>query len=256
MKLGRCALCLKTRKLEKSHIIPNSAFKPIKRELSGKVITVIDDKDTWVKYTNDSWWEYLLCSDCEDIFEKYETYSLGILKGAKKIEKVVHEQGVTFKNINYGEFKLFLTSVLWRASVSKQDVFSKVILHPSWAEEARLSLLNKKALPPLKLGCKLSKLNDPVPGGTFTEESLQQFVISPIPRRNRRTVSFLFAYSGYLFEYFSPAILYGDSRSKGVLKKSCIFLIPYQSITGVPELLDVMVSGLEKDVKGMVKFKS
>ncbi|MFC6669449.1 hypothetical protein [Marinobacterium aestuariivivens] len=83
MKLGKCALCLRTRQLEKSHIIPNSAFKPIKRGLNGKVIAVTGDKDTWVKYTNESWWEYLLCSDCEDIFEKYETYSLGILRNDK-----------------------------------------------------------------------------------------------------------------------------------------------------------------------------
>ncbi|MFC6669450.1 hypothetical protein [Marinobacterium aestuariivivens] len=119
-----------------------------------------------------------------------------------------------------------------------------------------MSLFNKKPLSPLRLGCKISKLNDSVPGGTFSEESLKQVVISPIPRRNRKTISFLFAYSGYLFEYFAPAIPYGESRQKGIFKKSSVFLVPYQPITKVPEILDVMAYGLEKDIKGMVKFKS
>ena len=220
---GICALCRKPKGLEKSHIIPNSAFRVIKRWNSGKVITIKDDKESWIEYSNESWWEYLLCSTCEDIIEKYETYSLGLLNSKSRGAILTHNYGITLKNINYPNFKLFLTSILWRASVSKQDVFSKVILHPNWEDEARLSILHGISLAPLKLGCKISKLNDPEQEDSFCEKSLKQIVISPIPRIKKNVISFLFVFLGYMFEFFAPAIPYKESKIRGVCKKGSVF---------------------------------
>jgi hypothetical protein len=257
MLLGVCALCLKSKDLCKSHIIPNAVFRRIKNNNdSGQLVQLDDSRHVPIQYSQESWWEYLLCKDCERTIRNYESYGLSFLRGGSNAKAYKHSGGVTFRGHVYARFKLFLTSVLWRAAVSKQPHFSKVILPPQCSEAARQSLLDVQPLQPLRLGCKLTRMIDYTDrkDGGFSDENLKEFVISPIPRlfEHAKFYTFLFLFEGFLFEYFVPTIPYKKKSGPGVHRDSAILFVPYESIIEVPELLRLMVSAYGKHDRGLV----
>lgn len=253
-KLGNCALCTTEKLLEKSHIIPNASFKKLKRNNAGKAVVFDYKKDTLIRYEISSWWEYLLCGKCEDIISEYERYFFSALRGKGGVKLNYHQLGLTFQNLNYSKFKLFLTSLLWRAGVSKQPVFSKVSLSEKYLEEARLSLLYNSPLGAMKLGCKISALYDPTPENGFTPETIKQFIISPIPRIYNREISFLFCIEGFLIEFYFPHIPFKKRMERGVYKNNSIFMVPYISIFDIPELSLLMVEAYRKNEEGQITF--
>jgi hypothetical protein len=60
---SECALCRTTGELKRSHIIPNSFFKAMKKD--GKLVRFDFDEQSQVRLSIESWWEYLLCAECE-----------------------------------------------------------------------------------------------------------------------------------------------------------------------------------------------
>lgn len=255
-----CALCLESKALRNSHIIPNSVFRRIKQlQNSGQLIQLDDSPHTPIQQAQESWCEYLLCADCEHIIGSYEFYGLSLIRenDTKKIQK--HADGITFRDHNYAHFKLFLTSILWRASVSKQIFFSKVILPEKCREAARISLLQAKPLNPTRLGCKVLRMIDHTSEaeGGFSEASLKQFVISPIPRLKNQPYhySFLFLIEGFLLEYFVSSIPHKQSKDQGVHKNRPIWLVPNKSIFKIPELFQFMVTAYGKHDRGITKIK-
>ena len=256
-----CALCVELKALRRSHIIPNAVFRRIKQgQDSGQLIQLDDSEHAPVQYSQESWWEYLLCAECEQTISEQDEYSLALLRGSDRSKIFRHADGVTFRAHDYRRFKLFLTSILWRAAVSKQPCFSKVILPDNIKEEARVSLRNGKALGPLRLGCKLFRLTDTTSkaDGGFSAENLEQLVTSPILRlHNRRPYhTFLFLFEGFLLEYFVRAIPYKQAHERGVHKDSPTFFVPHRDIFKVPELVKLLVSAYGKNDRGLVKFRS
>lgn len=261
MTPGVCALCVEPKTLRKSHIIPNAVFRRIKQDHnSGQLIQLDDSDHAPVQHSQESWWEYLLCADCERIIGENEKYGLALLRGSDRSRINRHARGVTFRAHDYSLFKLFLTSLLWRAAVSKQPHFSKVRLPDDCQEEARMSLLNGKALGPLRLGCKLLRLIDNISetDGGFSSKSLEQLVISPIPRlhEGRSYYTFLFLLEGFLLEYFVRAIPHKQAHERGVHRESPALFVPNKSIFDVPELLKLMVAAYGKYDRGLVTFKN
>ncbi len=252
-----CRLCRELKELKRSHILPDALFRSIKRQNSGKLISFDDSKYTSVKYSSDSWWEYLLCSDCEGIISGYEKYGLEMLRRIPK--NMVHSpgRGLTIRNVDYPKFKLFATSLLWRAAVSDHDAFAKVVLPDLLAEEARSSLISSRPLSPFKLGCTIVRLIDQTSEskGGFSETAIKQLTISPIPRIRSRYVSFIFVIEGYLLEFFAPSIPLNESARQGFLKNAKVLYIPNKNIFEIEELVNIMVSGYRKADLGMVTFR-
>lgn len=255
--MSTCKLCREPEELMRSHILPDALFRSIKRQNSGKLISFDDSKDTSVKYSSESWWEYLFCFDCEGIISDYEKYGLETLRGIPKNMVHSNSRGITIQNVDYVKFKLFATSLLWRAAVSDLDAFAKVVLPDSLAEEARSSLISAKPLSPFKLGCKIVRLFDQTSEseGGFSEAEMKQLIISPIPRIRSRYVSFIFVIEGYLLEFFVPSIPLNESGRQGVLKNSKVLYIPNKNIFEIQELMNIMVTGYRKADLGMVAFR-
>lgn len=131
----KCRLCLKDNKLlKRSHIISNFLFTD-----------VFDDKHRMVKFEmnnqslNDqivqsSLWESdLLCSDCDnEILSKIETYAmkyfiLPVKDYSKNLPPPSQMKTELFK-VNYQSIKLFLLSLLWRVSISKNPAYKYINL--------------------------------------------------------------------------------------------------------------------------------
>ncbi len=248
---------LEPKALRKSHIIPNAIFCRIKQsQNSGQLIQLDDSQHAPIQYSQESWWEHLLCTDCERIIGGYENYGLSLVRGSDRGKVQRHSEGVTFRAHDYACFKLFLTSLLWRAAVSKQPYFSKVILPEKCQEEARISVLKGQPLRPMRLGCKLLRMVDDTSAanGGFSDGNLEQLVISPIPRLRGHSsyYTFLFLIEGFLLEYFVRAIPHRQADDWGVHKDLPIWFVPHRLIFKVPELLKLMVSAYGKHDCGLV----
>lgn len=79
----------------------------------------------------------ILCANCDNqIIGQLESYASTIFYGGKlpvKVKNFVKPDGLEFSQvsgINYDKFKLFLLSLLWRASISRRDFFKNVNLGP------------------------------------------------------------------------------------------------------------------------------
>lgn len=247
-RIGACALCLECKTLRKSHIIPNAVFRRIKQANNTGQIIQFDDADhSLICRSQDTWQEYLLCADCEQVISSYERYGLELLRSRARDSVNEHAAGITFRAHHYPRFKLFLTSLVWRASVSRQPIFAKAQLLVECEEAARESLLNGKAMASLRLGCRIHRLIDSTgtANGGFDLENLRQIVISPIPRWHdgHRYYTLLFLLEGFLLEFFVPGVPYKQANQRGVHRDSAILFAPNKCIFTVPEMVNLLISG-------------
>lgn len=101
---GKCALCWNETVLELSHIVPKLVIRELKKTSVGAIRNTANPNGT----VQDGEKHYMLCGDCEDLFNVYET------EFAKAVfHPYVRGESDTF---NYDE-KLFylLTSISWRS---------------------------------------------------------------------------------------------------------------------------------------------
>lgn len=117
-----CRLCLEKKELQKSHIIPRGFFKKLKKSSPQLFVVTQDHKIT---LNNSDPKDNLLCFDCEQFINtKYESYGIRLLRNHQNIRK--NSDHIVISNFNYKKFYLFLLSIFWRASLSKDIFFSTV----------------------------------------------------------------------------------------------------------------------------------
>ncbi|MCJ7457623.1 MAG: SEC-C domain-containing protein [candidate division Zixibacteria bacterium] len=105
--IGRCKLCGKKGEIRESHIIPKFVYKWMKETGSGYIRTAINPNMRYQDGTK----KYLLCQDCESLFNNAETY---------------FSKTIFYPYLNEGRQKFsydkrlmyFLVSVLWRILVN------------------------------------------------------------------------------------------------------------------------------------------
>jgi len=144
--MGKCNLCLQEKQLiTKSHIIPDFMYQDL-----------FDDKHKMLSFNpyerakgegyikKPSTGEYegeILCADCDNsILGSYEDYASKAIYGGQlhanecpTFTNYKNQAGIEFtlcKNLNYQKFKIFLLSILWRASISSRKFFSDISLGP------------------------------------------------------------------------------------------------------------------------------
>ncbi|PFY43894.1 hypothetical protein [Bacillus toyonensis] len=113
--IGICALCKKESTLEESHIVPKFAFRYLNaHSFTGRIRTAAEPN----RPLQDGRKSHLLCSDCEDLFNKDETiFSNKVFHPFKKNEL---DNPVKY---NGNWLNRFITSVNWR--VLYQDLQKK-----------------------------------------------------------------------------------------------------------------------------------
>lgn len=104
MKYGKCALCGKETNLENSHIIPKFVPKRIvKKSATGFMRNLFNPE----KRIQDGSKQHLLCGECEDRFNKYETVFASNVFNPYKNGKL--------EDFEYGDWLAkFIISVNWR----------------------------------------------------------------------------------------------------------------------------------------------
>src|SRR5689334_20945536 len=67
--LTRCCLCLRSRELEESHLIPAGMYRISRGDPHGNPNPLLLSPDMFLQ-TSDQVKDYLLCHDCEELFNK------------------------------------------------------------------------------------------------------------------------------------------------------------------------------------------
>jgi hypothetical protein len=157
LKDGTCKLCqLEKPLLNESHIIPEFMYESLfdNGHKFNKLVPaeLIKGKGRISRPSTGEYEGGLLCADCDNIIiGGYETYARNALYAKEEgisdlpeCTNFITNGGVKFtrcRNVYYKEFKLFLLSVLWRASISSREFFKEVNLGP-YEETIRQMIYN------------------------------------------------------------------------------------------------------------------
>lgn len=151
----QCGLCKNESVLiKKSHIIPRFMYKDLFEE-DYIIIARSNDLDKHKKIQTGIFEKNILCQNCDNIIiGSLEDYAKRLLYGGRLKNKPSFYRTVTrgrlkkytLLNVDYKSLKLFILSILWRASISKADFFRGVDLGPH-EERIRKMILNHDSGP-------------------------------------------------------------------------------------------------------------
>lgn len=209
---GICNLCLKEKELiKKSHIIPEFLYRQSgmyddKHRMNFLCLTkndILQNRKTRQKQSG-IYDRYILCADCDNrIISSYENYASNAIYGTNVLIEHCPDcinYGDTnpifsiCRNVDYAKYKLFLLSILFRASITK-DVFF---------DEVKLSMENQEKLRKMVYEGNPGKFNDfPFLVSTFvTSENIPTDIfINPAKaeQNGKTTYTFVFAAMSFLF---------------------------------------------------------
>jgi hypothetical protein len=129
MATPACKLCGASKALCNSHIIPEFCFAPFYDE-KHRFIEVTDVSAGRVTRPQKGFREPLLCSGCEALISRYERHARRLFVDPLPVVALNEARTREHERIDYALLKLFVLSVIWRASVSKLRVFKHVDLGP------------------------------------------------------------------------------------------------------------------------------
>lgn len=216
MEKGICKLCLKEKYLlNESHIIPEFLYKEIKKTTGLKKIVILDKKNPDKKHypkraPKGEYEKGILCQNCDNnIIGGYEDYAAKVFNAEENEDNggiiISHNNGSISRdiaphffvsNIDYKKFKLFCLSILWRASISKRNIFENIDLGPKHNEAIRKLILSGEPddfdVYPIRLSSVIeAKQIDP------------NFILSPYFHRNSRGIKMVtFFISGFVLSFF------------------------------------------------------
>lgn len=250
-----CKLCLEFHPLCNSHALPRSIFNYILRKNSGKTISVTDDKETPVQFSSDSWDAEILCANCErKMNEKYDDYGIAVFRGHEGAV-MPEATGMRFLRIDRKRLRMFFLSVLWRMSVSTHPNYSNINLPYSWEDDLRSALHFGISIPQSRYTVFLCKMRDSTPHHGFRNEDIRGLICAPFGRRYESMTSVSFPFLGFFVEVFFPKVLKPFSKREGVLHgRSPVFLAPYFELLDIPEIMQLLVTGLEKHTIGLSRL--
>jgi len=135
-----CKGCGKEKKLIKAHVIPESFFVSLRNDQTPPRL-ITDISGVYPKKAPIGVYDKrILCSDCEDRFQEFDNYGQNLLLKQEnshiELKNAGRVVGYQVNNVDYKLLKLFFVSILWRASISKHDFYSKVNLGP-YEEDAK-----------------------------------------------------------------------------------------------------------------------
>jgi hypothetical protein len=156
---NRCALCRDLADLRRSHIIPEFLHRPVyDDDHSTQVIAYGAERATTLRK---GLRERLLCDRCEGQLQSYEDYFARAWRDHPILNGKLDGQDFTLHGLDYRKTKLFLLSILWRASVSTLPDFSQVSLGPH-EDRIRVMLLRNDPGDPLDYRVIAGLIWDPV----------------------------------------------------------------------------------------------
>ena len=127
-----CKGCGELKKLIKAHVIPEKFFVSMHGS-EGPIKEYSIEKNSYPKKRPIGVYDKeILCRDCEDKFQLVDEYGQNILIKRVGELKVFTKDGVdsyyTLNEVDGDKLKRFLVAIVWRASISNNDFYSKINL--------------------------------------------------------------------------------------------------------------------------------
>ena len=249
-ELNQCRLCLQQGTLCVSHVIPNAYFKAMKRQANGKLVAFSDDPDRPTEMSQESWSEELLCSACEGWIGKWETLMIEKLRKAGKLFATDPDREVSLA-IDHNVLRLFLLSIVWRASVSSLIQYRPASLDPTLRECIRISLLQARAPKPDVLPTVIRKLVDP--RGKYSVEAFETLALSP-RTYNRHLEAIRFVVGGYVVDFVTSKVTNKVRDLVGFVHDKPTLRLKAKSFLTVPEIMAAARTVLQKEASGQSKI--
>ncbi len=250
--VDQCKLCDSVEDLQKSHSIPNAAFRDLFSKYSGKAIQLVADLHTPIKTTNESGHDLLLCVTCErKLNEGFDKPSINALRNIRGESVITRNDGCLILKVRPRTLRMFVLSIIWRASISRDSMFSRFNLEPTLSEELKTCLKN----------------------GTYTSESLFTVTIqkmtgldvSNVPESENDAIIPPFfmddkyirlAFSGYLFEiYISPKNKAIKTKAHVIKRSSPNIFAPKFDVFSCPVFSRLAILNKHKSEIGLSKLK-
>lgn len=175
-----CRLCLRESELRNSHVLPEFFYSPLYDELHRTMLIPSNKKE---KLIQKGVREYLLCQECETKLSRYEDYAVKVIRDIPNFIKDPRGGIVYSNNVDYTTFKLFQLSILWRASVSSNLMFTNVNLGKH-EQKVRTMLAQEDPGKYTEYGCFIVIVPNP--------QKIDKIIMPPMPER-------LFGHNGYRF---------------------------------------------------------
>lgn len=139
--------------------------------------------------------EYMLCRDCEEILQKYETWFSKYWYQKQPIPNPAEGKYVELNGFDFDSFFRFHLSILWRAAVATIDEFSAINLGPY--EEKLRKLLHGESTDfrkePSIYGLVLRRPQ--------THKLCQWIITAPVCSRISDVKTFTFVFGGCAWKY-------------------------------------------------------
>jgi len=200
-----CKLCHNEKPLiKKSHIIPDFMYHGLFNEKHFIAPVYLKEMKIGKMKPTGFYDSDILCAECESkIIGKLESYAKLVIFGGignpDKFQKIIYANTyegnnlLYFENIEYTKFKLFLLSILWRASISKQKIFNQVNLGEHEEIIRKMIIENdSKTENDYSVGIMLLKENKITP---------TKFVVDPVKIDGLETSTYIFIVNGIVIDY-------------------------------------------------------
>lgn len=235
----RCALCRQEHPLVRSHVIPEFLYRPL-----------YDDKHQFHEFSSEprrlhrsrqkGIYGRLLCAECDNRLSKYERYASLVFAGRIPIQKEKTGALVRVTGLDYKQFRLFGLSILWRAGVSNERMFSEVRLG---AHEEVLRKIILRGEPPLpsKYGFFLSPL-------VHEGKSVVDLIVKPTPSRLLEHRCYRFVFGGIIWTYVVSGHAAPEAFRKFFLKENGEMTMSIWRVEDVPFVMRAVASLLSGPV--------
>lgn len=188
-----CRLCLIDTPLAQSHIIPEFIFSRM-YDKKHRYLELFDVNAGRIRLGQKGYRERLLCPKCESKVNRYEQHSRRLFVDDLPRRESPKSRRICIKNLDYRLFKLFLLSVLWRASISSLPMFEYVKLGPH-EEKIRLILESENPGAPRNYPCLVFPL-------LFDGEHFKGYMVTPTFAKVEGHKCYRFVFGGFVFMFF------------------------------------------------------
>jgi len=233
-----CKLCNKDLPLRKSHIIPEFFYRPGYDE-KGRLFAMYEGilKD---RYIQKGIREELLCGGCEQFLnDNYEKYFYSFWYKKQNMPSKADGNVYWVRGIEYGQFKLFLLSILWRAGVAKGKDYASVSLGPH-EKIIRNMILKKDPGPETKYQIFAVLLL--LPG---TKDICSGFIMPPIASHIDARHLYVFAFGGCVWNFVVSSHPFGVPVDGFALSDKGTMLMPTIDLTDFPPVDKFMKSQIK-----------
>ena len=219
-----CALCLLTKPLMSSHVVPEFLYREM-YDLKHRFLALSTLASDRPRHYQKGLREDLLCADCEQLLGRFESYASQVFygKGAPKTQR--QDRMLIIEGLDYSRMKLFLLSLLWRFGVTKLAVFKGARLG-SHAEKLRRMLLAEHPGDPLAYPCLLTAV-------TWKTKHIGDFIAPPCLAKMDGHHIWSFVVAGIIFTFFVSSHVPIEVPPPAFLQENGTLIIMRKEITEI-----------------------